>query len=63
MEEKKINRLELKDDLKNNNVHLKINGQEINKIVEYKITRTVEEMELQLKTSIDICESSIDVGN
>lgn len=59
----KPNILELEDDL-SGNVTMKINGQEIHKIQECKITREpFSKVTLELKISIDVDKSSIDIRN
>lgn len=59
----KPNILELEDDL-NKNVTMKINGAEIHRIQECKIIREpLSKVTLELKISIDVDKSSIDIRN
>ena len=48
-----MNKLELFDHGHSEDFKMKINGAEIDSISEYKIKRTFEETELELKISID----------
>lgn len=58
-----MNKLELIDHGHSEDFKMKINGAEIDSISKYKITRTFEETELELKISIDATQSSIDIKN